>query len=90
MVQCLEKTQPINILDIGHQLAQEFAKTAAERERNGGNRPIHEIEQLRQSCLLNLVIPKIYGGLGETSWVKIFGLIRDGNSHKLGLAVRWH
>lgn len=38
MVQCLEKTQPLNVLDIGHQLAQEFAKTAAERDRNGGNR----------------------------------------------------
>ncbi len=77
MIQCLEKAQSLNVLDIGHQLAQEFAKTAPERDRNGGSRPIHEIEQLRQSCLLNLVIPKIYGGLGETSWVKIFQLIRE-------------
>ncbi|MCF2151423.1 acyl-CoA dehydrogenase family protein [Desmonostoc muscorum LEGE 12446] len=85
MQQLLETTKPLNFLAIGYQLAQEFAKTAAERdqlrcaegERNGGNRPIHEIEQLRQSGLLNLVIPTIYGGLGETSWVKIFGLIRE-------------
>lgn len=55
MVQCLKKTEPLNALAIGHQLAQEFAKTAAERDRNGGSRPIHEIEQLRQSGLLNLV-----------------------------------
>ncbi|WP_155742928.1 acyl-CoA dehydrogenase family protein [Scytonema sp. UIC 10036] len=45
-------------------------------DRNGSTRPIHEIEQLRQSGLLNLVIPTIYGGLEETSWVKIFRLIR--------------
>ncbi|BAY99847.1 acyl-CoA dehydrogenase type 2 [Tolypothrix tenuis PCC 7101] len=77
MIQCLEKAQSLNVLDIGHQLAQEFAKTAPDRDRNGGSRPIHEIEKLRQSCLLNLVIPKIYGGLGETSWVKIFQLIRE-------------
>lgn len=77
MMQLLKKTEALNVLAIGHQLAQEFAKTAPERERNGGNRPIHEIEQLRQSGLLNLVIPTIYGGLGETSWVKIFQLIRE-------------
>lgn len=39
MVQCLEKTQPLNVLDIGHQLTQEFAQTAAERDRHAGNRP---------------------------------------------------
>ena len=39
MVQCLEKTQPLNVLDIGYQLAQEFAKTTAERDRHAGNRP---------------------------------------------------
>lgn len=77
MVQLLETTKPLNFLAIGSQLAQEFAKTAAERDRNGGNRPIHEIEQLRQSGLFNLIIPTIYGGLGETSTVKIFGLIRE-------------
>ncbi|WP_242055067.1 acyl-CoA dehydrogenase family protein [Nostoc flagelliforme] len=85
MVQLVETTKPLNFLAIGYQLAEEFAKTAAERDqlryaegdRNGGSRPIHEIEQLRQSGLLNLVIPTIYGGLGETSWVKIFGLIRE-------------
>ena len=77
MMQLLETTKPLNFLAVGDQLAQDFAKTAAERERNGGSRPIHEIDQLRQSGLLNLVIPTIYGGLGETSWVKIFGLIRE-------------
>ncbi len=77
MMQLLKTTKSVNFLVVGHQLAQEFAKTAAERDRNGSNRPIHEIEQLRQSSLLNLVIPTIYGGLGETSWVKIFGLIRE-------------
>ncbi|MBD2468922.1 acyl-CoA dehydrogenase family protein [Nostoc sp. FACHB-145] len=84
-MQLLETTKPLNFLAIGLQLAQEFAKTAVERdqlhyaegERKGSSRPIHEIEQLRQSGLLNLVIPTIYGGLGETSTVKIFGLIRE-------------
>ncbi len=36
-MQCLEKTQPLNVLDIGHQFAQEFAQTAVERALNGGN-----------------------------------------------------
>ncbi|MEG5175610.1 hypothetical protein [Microcoleus sp. B3-D7] len=37
MMQCLEKIQPLNVLYIGHQLAQEFAQTAAERDRKDGN-----------------------------------------------------
>jgi hypothetical protein len=39
MMQCLEKTEPLNVLNIDRQFAQKFAKTAAERALNGGNRP---------------------------------------------------
>lgn len=77
MVQLLQKTQSLDVLATGHQLAEEFAQTAVDRDRNGSSRPIHEIEQLRQSGLLNLMIPTVYGGLGETSWVKVFRLIRE-------------
>jgi hypothetical protein len=40
------KTECLDVLAIGHQLAEEFAKTAAERDRNGSSPPTHEIEQV--------------------------------------------
>ncbi|GAB4440372.1 MAG: monooxygenase [Cyanobacteria bacterium J069] len=48
------------------ELANEFAKTAVQRDRQGGTAK-QERDRLRQSGLLKLVIPKRYGGLGE-SW----------------------
>lgn len=51
---------------IADELIHEFAATAVERDRQGGTAQ-HERDRLRQSGLLNLVIPKEYGGLGA-SW----------------------
>ncbi|WP_414586152.1 hypothetical protein [Scytonema sp. PCC 10023] len=50
MVQVLKKTESLDVLTTGHQLAEKFAKTAVDRDRNGSSRPTHEIEQLRQSA----------------------------------------
>ncbi len=56
-------------------LAKEFAKTAAERDASGGT-PKYERDQLRQSGLLKLIIPKEYGGLGNT-WTKTLKIVRE-------------
>jgi alkylation response protein AidB-like acyl-CoA dehydrogenase len=55
-------------------LAQEFALTAVERDRAGGT-PKAERDRLRQSELLKLIIPRAYGGLGE-SWVTALQITR--------------
>src|SRR5690606_41673577 len=47
-------------LEIARQLAETFAQTAAERDRQGGN-PKAERDLLRQRRLLALSIPKHYG-----------------------------
>ena len=56
-------------------LAKEFAKTAAERDALGGT-PKYERDQLRQSGLLKLIVPKEYGGLGDT-WTKTLKIVRE-------------
>lgn len=56
-------------------LAQEFAKTAVERDIKGGT-PKQERDHLRQSGLLKLIIPKHYGGLGE-SWITTLKIVRE-------------
>jgi alkylation response protein AidB-like acyl-CoA dehydrogenase len=50
-----------NPLEIVATLAAEFATTAVERDKNGGT-PKHERDRLRESGLLKIAIPKIYGG----------------------------
>ena len=60
--------------DIAKQLANEFKKTAAERDKAGGN-PKQQRDLIRQSGLLSLSIPKEYGGQGE-SWKTIFQTVR--------------
>lgn len=52
-------------LAIARRLSDELATTIVERERNN-TRPIAEIERLKQLDLLNLVIPKAYGGHGQS------------------------
>lgn len=56
-------------------LCAEFAATAAERDVQGGT-PMHERDRLRQSGLLNLIIPREYGGLGET-WDTTLKIVRE-------------
>lgn len=61
-------------LDIAKQLAQIFADTAAERDKQGGN-PKRERDLIRQSGLLGLSIPVEFGGQGA-DWVTIFKTIQ--------------
>ena len=48
-------------LEVAQRLAEQFAQTAAERDKTGGN-PKHERDLIRQSGLLGLSIPAQYGG----------------------------
>lgn len=61
-------------LEIAQQLAHTFAKTAAERDKAGGNAKV-ERDLIRQSGLLSLSIPKQYGGQGA-DWATIFQTVR--------------
>ncbi|WP_050025493.1 acyl-CoA dehydrogenase family protein [Verrucomicrobium sp. BvORR034] len=61
-------------LEIAERLAGEFAQTAVERDKRGGTAKA-ERDQLRESGLLNLLIPTSEGGLGA-EWPEIFRIIR--------------
>jgi alkylation response protein AidB-like acyl-CoA dehydrogenase len=61
-------------LEIAQSLAETFAQTAAERDKQGGN-PKVERDLIRQSGLLGLSIPKQYGGQGA-DWQTIFNTIQ--------------
>ncbi|MCT8090266.1 acyl-CoA dehydrogenase family protein [Acinetobacter sp. C_4_1] len=63
-----------NPLYIAGQLAEQFATTAAERDKQGGN-PKQERDLLRQSGLLGLAIPTQYGGQGA-DWKTVFQTIQ--------------
>lgn len=67
---------PLNftVLEIAQQLAHTFAKTAADRDKAGGNAKV-ERDLIRQSGLLSLSIPKQYGGQGA-DWATIFQTVR--------------
>lgn len=61
-------------LAIAQKLAEQFATTAAERDKQGGN-PKQERDLIRQSGLLGLAIPTQYGGQGA-DWKTVFQTIR--------------
>lgn len=61
-------------IEIAQQLAAEFAKTTAERDKTGGN-PKAQRDLIRQSGLLGLSISKQYGGQGA-DWHTIFKTIQ--------------
>lgn len=63
-----------NPLHIAGQLAEQFATTAAERDKQGGN-PKQERDLIRQSGLLGLAIPTQYGGQGA-DWKTVFQTIQ--------------
>ena len=60
---------------IARSLAQEFGATAIERDRLGGT-PKYERDRIRSSGLLSLIIPKEYGGIGET-WITALQISRE-------------
>lgn len=59
---------------IARQLAAQFAQTAAERDKRGGN-PKTERDLIRASGLLSLSIPRQYGGQAA-DWSTLFSTIR--------------
>lgn len=63
-----------HIEGIAQELAAQFAKTAVERDKVGGN-PKFERDLIRKSGLLKLLVPTEYGGLGGT-WHDLFNVVR--------------
>jgi alkylation response protein AidB-like acyl-CoA dehydrogenase len=57
------------------ELAAEFDTTAIERDKTGGT-PKHERDRLRESGLLKIATPKIYGGW-ELPWHEVFKISRE-------------
>lgn len=74
-MQQLEPLSSNHYLVLAQELAQEFAKTAIERDLKGGT-PKQERDLIRQSGLLNLMIPQEYGGIGE-NWITSAKITRE-------------
>lgn len=74
-MQLLESKTSQDYLALATALAEEFATTAVERDAKGGT-PKQERDRIRQSGLLKLIIPKEYGGLGET-WITTLKISRE-------------
>lgn len=62
-------------LEIAQKLAKTFSKTAAERDKTGGN-PKKERDLIRESGLLSLSIPSEFGGRGA-DWKTVFKTIQS-------------
>lgn len=73
----MQQLKPLSIhyLSLAQKLVQDFAKTAIERDRQGGT-PKLERDQIRQSGLLRLMIPQKYGGIGE-NWLTLAKITRE-------------
>ncbi len=69
----LDVRKPRNYRNVAASLSQEFAKSAAYKDANAGISE-YEIEQLRKSGLLPLVVPKDYGGVGAT-WTEALNVV---------------
>lgn len=62
-------------MNIAISLANEFSRTAVERDKRGGTAKT-ERDLLRKSGLLSLIIPKAYGGLGG-NWLSVLNVTRE-------------
>ncbi|MEW6495208.1 MAG: acyl-CoA dehydrogenase family protein [Cyanobacteriota bacterium] len=69
----LEVRTPLNSLDVAASLSQEFVQSAAKPDAKAGVSE-YEIERLRDSELLSLIVPKEYGGIGAT-WVEALKIV---------------
>ncbi|WGV28139.1 acyl-CoA dehydrogenase family protein [Halotia branconii] len=74
-MQLVETRESEDYIVLAKSLADEFAQTAVARDTKGGT-PKQERDRLRQSNLLKLIIPKEYGGLGQT-WIVTFKVTRE-------------
>ncbi len=74
MVLDITKPKDYDYIDIAASLSKEFAQSAVERDIKGGV-PEEEINRLRETGLLPLVVPKQYGGIGAT-WIDALKIVR--------------
>lgn len=69
------RSQASDHLIRARQLAEGFSQTAAKRDRQGGTAKA-ERDQIRASGLLNLIIPREFGGHGA-NWVETLAVTRE-------------
>ncbi len=62
-------------MQVAQRLSAEFELTAIERDQMGGT-PKEQRDQIRESGLLSLIIPKQYGGLGA-NWQLTMQIVRE-------------
>lgn len=74
-MQLIKPNASQDYLSIAKSLAKEFAIDTVERDKAGGT-PKQERDLIRQSGLLNLIIPGEYGGAGE-SWIAALIISRE-------------
>lgn len=70
----LDITKPKDYIDLAVTLSKELAQSAVERDAKAGV-PEQEINKLRESGLLPLIVPKQYGGIGAT-WIDALKIVR--------------
>ncbi|MDM9384097.1 acyl-CoA dehydrogenase family protein [Chlorogloeopsis sp. ULAP01] len=75
MVQLLVKEESKNWIAIAASLSAELTATAVERDSKAGL-PDVEIQKLRETGLLPLVIPQEYGGTGAT-WAEALKIVQE-------------
>ncbi|MDZ8055445.1 MAG: acyl-CoA dehydrogenase family protein [Aulosira sp. ZfuVER01] len=75
MVQLLVKAESKYWINVATSLSTELAATAVERDNKAGL-PDVEIQRLRETGLLSLVVPKEYGGIGAT-WAEALKIVQE-------------
>jgi alkylation response protein AidB-like acyl-CoA dehydrogenase len=66
--------KPKDYIDLAASLSKELAQSAVARDAEAGV-PEEEINKLRESGLLPLIVPKQYGGIGAT-WIDALKIVR--------------
>ncbi|QLE57320.1 acyl-CoA dehydrogenase family protein [Nostoc sp. TCL26-01] len=75
MVQLLVKEESDYWIKIANSLSTQLKATAVERDSQAGL-PDVEIQRLRETGLLSLVVPKEYGGAGAT-WIEALKVVQE-------------
>lgn len=75
MTQALERIEVKDYRAIAAQLSRELATNAVERDLRAGT-PTEEIQRLRETGLLSLVVPQEYGGAGVT-WDEALKVLQE-------------
>lgn len=75
MTQALERTEAKDYQTIAANLSRELAASAVERDLRAGV-PDEEVQRLRETGLLSLVVPRQYGGTGAT-WAEGLKIVQE-------------